>query len=101
MFDNFIWRTYGAGWLDQAAKGDLGDLSLGAVKALSQFSFGQSNRTPDIENKGVAKYVECIQVLSNQLNSGVPLANGGRFLVSPILILTMVAVSCALLYRPC
>ncbi len=93
MFDNFIWRSYGAGWLDQAAKGNLGDLSLDAVKALSQFSFGQSNRTPDIKVQGDAQYGKCITVILNEIQKGTSLATSGHCLFCPILILTMVAVS--------
>lgn len=82
-------------------------------RALSQFSFGQSNRTPDIQNRGEAEYGKCIVTLRVEIQSGsrsrnggdgttaAPAASaskvlpsgGGHWLICPILIMTMVAVS--------
>ena len=98
MFDNFIWRSYGAGWLDLAARGKLGNLSLNAVKALSQFSFGQTNRITDIKVRGGTYYGDCLSVLGKELQSSTALAEGGHHLVCPILILIMSAVSSTSLF---
>ena len=93
MFDNFIWKSYGAGWLDLAAQGKLGNLSRDAVKALSQFSFGQSNRILSVEEQGVVHYRGCLTLLAEELKSGTAFAQGEHHLICPILILTMLAVS--------
>ncbi|RYP34757.1 hypothetical protein DL767_004094 [Monosporascus sp. MG133] len=91
MFDNFIWRSYGAGWLDRAAQGELGNLSLDAVKAFSQFSFGQSNRIRDIQVQGDTRYGRCLRLLRDKLEKGAATADGGQLLIPPILVLLMVA----------
>ncbi|KAK7751802.1 hypothetical protein SLS62_006288 [Diatrype stigma] len=91
MFDNFVWRSYGAGWLDRAAGGHLGDLSLDAVKALSQFSFGQSNQTPEIQTRGDARYGKCIVSLRVEIQGSTGAAASGSKILCPILILTMIA----------
>ncbi|RYO87736.1 hypothetical protein DL766_004994 [Monosporascus sp. MC13-8B] len=91
MFDNFIWRSYGAGWLDRAAQGELDILSLDAVKAFSQFSFGQSNRIRDIQIQGGARYGSCLRLLRDKLEKGAATADGGQLLVPTILVLLMVA----------
>lgn len=88
MFSNFVWRSYGAPWLDQAAAGKLGRLSLDATKALSQANFGKSNHQSDIELKGVIQYGKCLESLAQELGSSC-----GRDLLVPILVLLMHAVS--------
>ncbi|RYP66616.1 hypothetical protein DL770_008775 [Monosporascus sp. CRB-9-2] len=98
MFDNFIWRSYGAGWLDRAAQGELDILSLDAVKAFSQFSFGQSNRIRDIQVQGVTQYGRCLRLLRDKLEKGAATADGGQLLVPPILVLLMVAPGLAANY---
>jgi hypothetical protein len=90
MFSNFVWRSYGAPWLDQAAAGKLGSLSLDATKALSQANFGRSNHKLDIELKGVVQYGKCLRTLSGALGSGA--VQGGQDLLVPILVLLMHAV---------
>ncbi|RYP64250.1 hypothetical protein DL769_006730 [Monosporascus sp. CRB-8-3] len=91
MFDNFVWRSYGAGWLDRAAQGKLDNLSLDAVKAFSQFSFGQSNRIRDIQIQGDSRYGKCLGLLRDKLEKGAATADGGQLLVPPILVFLMVA----------
>ncbi|KAJ4198727.1 hypothetical protein NW767_008718 [Fusarium falciforme] len=88
MFSNFVWRSYGASWLDQAAAGKLGRLSLDATKALSQANFGKSNHQSGIELKGVIQYGKCLESLAQELGSSC-----GRDLLVPILVLMMHAVS--------
>ncbi|RSM19447.1 hypothetical protein CDV31_001607 [Fusarium ambrosium] len=88
MFSNFVWRSYGAPWLDQAAAGKLGRLSLDATKALSQANFGKSNHQSNIELKGVIQYGKCLESLAQELGSSC-----GRELLVPILVLLMHAAS--------
>ena len=95
MFDNFIWRSYGTGWLDVAARGKLGDLSQKTVKAFSQFSFGQSNKAQHIKDQGDTYYGECMGVVREKLQTGTALAQGVHHLVCPILVMIMLAVSCS------
>ncbi|WKT50562.1 hypothetical protein QSH57_015532 [Fusarium oxysporum f. sp. vasinfectum] len=101
MFSNFVWRSYGTPWLDQAAAGKLGSLSLDATKALSEANFGRSNHKPDIELKGVVQYGKCLKTLAGALGSGA--VQGGQHLLVPILVLLMHAVgteSRGILRRP-
>ncbi|KAF4468718.1 Transcriptional regulatory moc3 [Fusarium albosuccineum] len=91
MFSNFVWRSYGTPWLDEAAAGRLGHLSLDATRALSEANFGRSNHQPDIELKGVVQYGKCLKTLAMELESGI--AHGGRDLLVPILVLMMHAAS--------
>ncbi|KAM5385726.1 hypothetical protein ACJZ2D_000925 [Fusarium nematophilum] len=93
MFSNFVWRSYGTPWLDQAAAGKLGSLSLDATKALSHANFGRSNHKPDIEIKGVVQYGKCLKTLAGVLGNGG--VQGGRDLLVPILVLLMHAASYA------
>ncbi|KIL84046.1 transcriptional regulatory protein moc3 [Fusarium avenaceum] len=91
MFSNFVWRGYGTLWLEQAAAGKLGGLSLNATEALSQANFGRSNHKPDIELKGVVQYGNCLRTLAVVLDSGA--VQGGQDLLVPILVLLMHAAS--------
>ncbi|EWY83117.1 hypothetical protein FOYG_12969 [Fusarium oxysporum NRRL 32931] len=93
MFSNFVWRSYGTPWLDQAAAGKLGSLSLDATKALSEANFGRSNHKPDIELKGVVQYGKCLKTLAGALGSSA--VQGGQHLLVPILVLLMHAASYA------
>ena len=93
MFSNSVWRSYGALWLDQAAQGKLGGLSLEATKALAQANFGRSNHKPDIELQGVVQYGKCLKSLATELGKGMALAQNGKDLLVPILVLMMHAVS--------
>lgn len=93
MFSNFVWRSYGCLWLDQAAEGKLGDLSFDAVRALAQLNFGLSNRAQDLQLKGVAQYGRCLRVLAEELGKDGTAAQGSQRLVVPILVLMMVSVS--------
>lgn len=93
MFANFIWRSYGTLWLNQAAEGKLGKLALDATKALSQANFGSTNHKTDIELKGSMQYGQCLKTLATELGKGMALVKGGNQLLVPILILMMHAVS--------
>lgn len=93
LFSNFVWKSYGSLWLDQAAQGKLGALSLDAVKALAQLSFGLSNRVKDLQLKGVAQYGRCLRILAEELGKDGAAAHGNERLMVPILVLMMVSVS--------
>ncbi|KAG4259115.1 hypothetical protein FPRO03_13050 [Fusarium proliferatum] len=80
MFSNFVWRSYGTPWLDQAAAGKLGSLSLDAAKALSEANFGRSNHQRDIELKGIMQYGKCLKTLAGALGSGA--VQGGPHLLA-------------------
>ncbi|XXG96885.1 hypothetical protein Hte_003176 [Hypoxylon texense] len=91
MFSNFVWRSYGCLWLDQAAEGKLGDLSFDAVRALAQLNFGLSNRAQDLQLKGVAQYGKCLRVLAEELGKDGTAPQGSQRLMVPILVLMMVS----------
>ncbi|KAI0181208.1 hypothetical protein GGR52DRAFT_23480 [Hypoxylon sp. FL1284] len=91
MFGNFVWKSYGYLWLDQAAEGKLGDLSLDAVSALAQLNFGLSNRMQDIQLRGAALYGKCLRVLADELGKDGTTVHGSQRLVVPILVLMMVS----------
>lgn len=93
MFSNFVWRSYGALWLDQAAQGRLGGLSLDATKALAQANFGRLNHKSDIELEGVVQYGQCLKTLADDLGRCMTLVQGAEDLLVPILVLLMHAVS--------
>ncbi|KAI2465540.1 hypothetical protein F4781DRAFT_21297 [Annulohypoxylon bovei var. microspora] len=91
MFRNFVWKSYGSLWLDQAAEGKLGSLSLDAVKALARLNFGLSNRIHDFELQGAAQYGKCLRVLAGELGKDGSEVHDSRTLVVPILVLMMVS----------
>ncbi|KAL7626454.1 hypothetical protein AAE478_003226 [Parahypoxylon ruwenzoriense] len=91
MFNNFIWKTYGALWLDHAAEGKLGDLSLDAAKALAQLSFGLDSGVRDVQLKGVAQYGKCLRALAEGLGEHCAAARSSQSFVVPILVLMMVS----------
>ncbi|KAF5688792.1 transcriptional regulatory moc3 [Fusarium circinatum] len=91
LFSNFVWRSYGAPWLDQAAAGKLGSLSLDATKALSRANFGRSNHKSDIELKGIVQYGKCLSTLAGALGSNT--TQRRQELLIPILVLLMHSVS--------
>lgn len=93
MFSNFVWRSYGAPWLDQAAQGKLGDLALDATKALAQANFGRMNHKADIELEGVVQYGKCLGTLAADLGKCMSMVQRVQELLVPILVLLMHAVS--------
>ncbi|KAI0602954.1 hypothetical protein F4775DRAFT_5501 [Biscogniauxia sp. FL1348] len=91
MSRNFVWRSYGTLWLDQAAAGKLGYLSLQATNALSQLSFGLHHRMREVECMGASLYGKCLRILAEELGKGPAMARRGRELIIPILVLMMLA----------
>ncbi|KAH7121625.1 hypothetical protein EDB81DRAFT_230961 [Dactylonectria macrodidyma] len=90
MFSNFVWRSYGALWLDQAAQGKLGDLAFDTTKALAQANFGRLNHKSNIELEGVIKYGNCLKTLAADLGRCMECSQD---LLVPILVLMMQAAS--------
>ncbi|KAF7555111.1 hypothetical protein G7Z17_g2456 [Cylindrodendrum hubeiense] len=90
MFSNFVWRSYGALWLDQAAQGRLGGLALDATKALAKANFGRLNHKSDIELEGVTQYGQCLKTLAADLGKSM---TSVQDLLVPILVLMMHAAS--------
>ncbi|KAH7121724.1 hypothetical protein B0J13DRAFT_599332 [Dactylonectria estremocensis] len=90
MFSNFVWRSYGVLWLDQAAQGKLGNLALDTTKALAQANFGRLNHKSAIELQGVVKYGNCLKTLAADLGRCMA---GSQDLLVPILVLMMQAAS--------
>lgn len=95
LFQNFVWRTYGTLWLEHAAKGKVGDLSLFAVKAVSRSNFGRLNKRPEVELEGAVEYGKCLRILASELREGATIVDRGQGqdLVIPILLLMIYAVS--------
>lgn len=90
MFSNHVWRASAAVWLEDAATGKLGRLSMDSAFALSQANFGRINHQHDIESQGTALYGQCLTSLAGQLAN---VDRGGQALLIPILLLLMHAVS--------
>lgn len=91
MFSNFVWRTYGHGWLEPAAVKQLDSLSSQAVKALSSIFFGIQHHQEDLQLRGSMQYGKAITLLRPALSD--PTNPGIENLIIPVLILLMHAVS--------
>ncbi|KAI1640989.1 hypothetical protein F4809DRAFT_293972 [Biscogniauxia mediterranea] len=91
MSQNFVWKSYGTLWLDQAAAGKLGDLSLQATNALSQLSFGLYSNMQDVELMGASLYGKCLRALAEELGKAPSIGCKGHELIIPILVLMMLA----------
>ncbi|KAF2869977.1 hypothetical protein BDV95DRAFT_620481 [Massariosphaeria phaeospora] len=87
MLQNFVWRTYGTGWLEPAAQKSLDSLSSQAVTALSSSFFGVSHHQEDIQLTGSMQYGNVLGRLRPALAD--PRKPGFESLIIPILILLM------------
>jgi hypothetical protein len=95
LFANFVWKAFGSPWLEMAAGGRLGDLSLDATRALAQANFGRANRQNQIAVQGALLYGRCLRRMAGELN-GLQLsgASGSASeLLVPMLVFMMHAVS--------
>ncbi len=92
LFENFIWRSFGDRWLEQAAKGRLGGLSREATNAIAHSHFGRSNMLSDVQRRGDVGYGRCLEALRTELSKDVLARVAGSGLVVPILVLMMHAV---------
>ena len=88
---NFVWRTYGTPWLEMAAKGELGQLSLDASRALSQTNFGTAHHHEAIKLDGMIQYSKVLKALALQLLD--PMRPGLEELIVPVMMLLIHAVS--------
>lgn len=91
---NIVWRTYGTPWLEMAAKGDLGQLSLDASRALSQTNFGSAHHHEEIKLDGMIQYSKVLKALAPQLSN--PRRQGMEEMIVPIMMLLLHAVR----YKP-
>lgn len=88
---NFVWRTYGTPWIEMAAKGNLGQLSLDASRALSQANFGSAHHQQAIKLDGIIQYSKVLKALAQQLSE--PTRPGVEKLIVPVMMLLIYAVS--------
>lgn len=89
---NIVWRTYGTPWLEMAAKGDLGQLSLDASRALSRTNFGSAHHHEEIKLDGMIQYSKVLKALAPQLSN--PRRQGMEEMIVPIMMLLLHAVRC-------
>ncbi|KAK8136910.1 hypothetical protein PG984_004850 [Apiospora sp. TS-2023a] len=92
MLDNFVWRSFGAGWIERAAAGRLGQLPLKATRALSQVNFGRMERLAPLSYKGHVEHSDCLGLLARELAEGGLRQGGSPRLLVPILMLLTSAV---------
>jgi hypothetical protein len=90
MFSNYVWRSSGVLWLEDAASGKFGLLSLKTTYALSRANFGRSHHQPDIERQGIVVYGQCLTSLAGQLTTQ---DKTRQALIVPMLVLLLHAVS--------
>jgi hypothetical protein len=94
MLSNFIWRTYGHGWLEAAAA-EADSLGSWAVKALSSIFFGISHHQEDMQMKATLQYGQAVSLLRPALSD--PSKPGIEELIVPIMLMLMHAVGLVLL----
>ena len=91
LMQNFLWRAYGDGWFEPAAKKQLDPLSSQAVRALSNIFFGMSH------HQERSQLLACLQYgnVLGGLNGGLadPRRPGLENLLVPVLISLMYTVS--------
>lgn len=88
---NFVWRTYGTPWIEMAVRGNLGQLSLDASRALSQTNFGSAHHQQEIKIDGMIQYSKVLKALAPQLSD--PTKPGVEELIVPVMMLLIHAVS--------
>jgi hypothetical protein len=90
VFENFVWRTYGTPWLEQAALGKIGNLASTSCQALAKFNFGKYHHQKDIESDGSVKYGQTLGLLAPQLCRAR--SQGLETLIVPMLVVLLYAV---------
>jgi hypothetical protein len=90
VFENFVWRTYGAPWLELAAQGRLDALSLRSCQALAHLNFGKYHHQREIELEGSIEYGHALRLLAPELSQ--PNRQGLESLLVAVLILLLYAV---------
>lgn len=91
MLHNFVWKTYGNGWLEPAAQELLDQLSTQAVRALSGIFFGIFHHKEDIQLQACLHYGKVLAQLRMRLAE--PSGEGVERMIIPVLVLLMHAVS--------
>jgi hypothetical protein len=91
LMQNFVWKMYGVGWFEPAARDQIDCLSANAIYALSQVFFGEMHRRKELRLQGGAHYGQVMSKL------GVKLAKTKldelESLMVPVMILLIHAVS--------
>lgn len=87
MLHNFVWRTFGVGWLESAAAKKLDETSAQAVGALSRIFFGIEHQLEDVQLKGSVQYGKALSLLRPALED--IRKPGIENLIVPILIMLM------------
>jgi hypothetical protein len=90
VFENFVWRTYGASWLELAAQGRLDALSLRSCQALAHLNFGKYHHQREIEMEGTVQYGHALRLLAPELSQ--PNRQNLESLLVAVLILLLYAV---------
>ncbi|KAF2472043.1 uncharacterized protein BDR25DRAFT_17757 [Lindgomyces ingoldianus] len=87
MFSNFVWRTYGSGWLDLGAEGRIDAMTRQSINALSQTFFGVSHHQEQLQLKGSMQYGKVLTLLRPKLAN--PSNPGLEYLIIPVMVLLM------------
>ncbi|KAH6662280.1 hypothetical protein B0J14DRAFT_496261 [Halenospora varia] len=87
LMDNFVWRTYGTPWLELAALGNMGKLSLDSCQALSQVNFGVHYHQGGMQVQGAIQYGGVLRSLIPRLARSKEPEMGA--LIVPIMLLLM------------
>ena len=90
VFENHVWRTYGNGWIQQAALGKIDVLSQKACQALAKFNYGKYHHQSNIEAEGYEHYGQMLRLLAPALSR--PKFDGLQALIVPILFLLLYSV---------
>lgn len=90
MFENFVWRTYGTPWLEQAAAGKVDPLSFKACQALATLNFGKYHHLPYMEAAACGAYGGMLNVLATEICQ--PRYGVQSFLI-PVLVMLLYSVS--------
>jgi hypothetical protein len=88
VFANFIWRAFGTGWLDLAARGSMGTLAFQATAAFSQMTFGRENGVAQLEAQGHDLHGKCLRTLRVELGTDA----GGLTAKAPSLIASVLVL---------
>jgi hypothetical protein len=86
MFDNFVWASLGIGWMEDAARGRLGQLPFEAISALSQTHFGRLEHAHDLKLKGAVQYGRVLRATADAVGTRDS-ATRERVVISIILLI--------------
>jgi hypothetical protein len=87
LFNNFVWRAFGHGWLELAVGGKITPLAQKASSALSCSNFGNSHHQVDVKLEGITDYGQVVGSLIPLLSN--PTASRSEELIVPIILLVI------------